>query len=212
MAFGFTRASGTSRNYIATGQTAFDAGFSRGQAISRRQYDAYVTRLGRRKHLPGYAQIRDADRALEELVRNLERAGRAAQSEFEREAVAQARESAHVQARVLRTAKLRRDKQAAGQRRYNVMVKALRTARAEAGEPLTYRQAQAEMRAIGRDLRSKNPARRASAIAAMGGGEAFREAYAAAYGRTVNTITNTRGERFNQIVLPSGRTIIQRAA
>jgi hypothetical protein len=212
MAFGFTRQLGTSRNYVATGQEAFDHGYTPGQALSRRQYDNYVSRLGRRTSIPGFEQIRETERRLEELARDLERRAALAQSEFEREAIAQARASQQAQREALGKAARRRQRQQAGQRRYNSFLKLIRDKAGEEGEELTYREAQAQAKQVARDLDSKDQSRREAAAEALGGWDKFRELYAAEYGRVVDVITNARGEQFNRITLPSGRSVIQRKA
>lgn len=218
MAFGFRRLSGRARNYEAV-----DAeGYAPGTVLSRRQYDAYVSRLGRRERLPGFDLIREAERRLEALQARLEAAERAAQSEFEREAVTQAREAARREGAATAQAKLRRSRQQAGQRRYNSLLKSFREERARQGRPISFREARvnAEFRQIVADMKGKanpkgdpniaddNRSRRMKALDRLGGDRVFREQYAALYGRVVDVVTNARGERFNRVMLPNGRSVI----
>lgn len=220
MAFGFRRLPGSRRAYEAV-----DAeGYTPGAILSRRQYDAYVARLGRRHHLPGFDQIREAERRLEQIAADLARQERETLSEFEREALAQARESAAAERAALATAKRRRTRQGAGQRLYNTLLKTFRSERQRIGRPLTYREAQqsAEFRQIVREMKGRpnpqgdpdiaddNRMRRLKALDRLGGSNVFREQYDTAYGRVVDTVTNARGERFSRVILPSGRSVIVR--
>lgn len=209
--FGFRRLPGASRRYEAVNSPDYAPGIT----LSRRQFDAYVGRLGGRKPLPGAAQLIEAEEQLARAQADLDRlAARLARegSEFEREALAQARESLGARARATASARLRRERQAAGQRRYNTLLKTFRQAREDQGEELTYAEARSdpEFAAMRKALRTRD--KDAMREFFLRYGQTFRELYNDLYGRTVGEVTNPRGERFTRIVLPSGRSLLRRKA
>lgn len=193
MAFGFRRLPGASRRYEAVNAE----GYEPGTVLSRRQYDAAIERVGQRSHLPGFDQIRAAERRLEALTDQLDRTSRTQQSEFEREAVQQARASAAAERARLAEARTRLTRQGAGQRRYNALVKAFRAEKKRQGKPASYREAQQspELRDIVAAMKGKpnpkgdpniadeNRFNRLKALQRLGGDMVFREEYQRLFGR-----------------------------
>lgn len=187
MAFGFRRLPGASRRYEAVNAE----GYEPGAVLSRRQYDAAIERAGKRSHLPGFDQIRAAERRLEALADQLDRSARAQQSEFEREAAMQARASAATERARLAEARTRRTRQGVGQRRYNALLKAFRAEKKRQGKPASYREAQRspELRGIVAAMKGKpnpkgdpniadeNRFNRLKALQRLGGDQVFREMY-----------------------------------
>lgn len=223
MAFGFHRLSGASRRYEAVNAE----GYEPGAVLSRRQYDAAIERAGRRSHLPGFDQIRAAERRLEALSDELDRSARTQQSEFEREAAAQARASAAVERARLAEARTRRINQGKGQRRYNALIKRFRAEKKRQGKPVTYDQARnsVEFREINAAMKGRpnpkgdpniadaNRVSRMKALDRLGGDRAFAEEYARLYGvPQAGTMPGPGGRRYQHVKLPSGRSVYRQAA
>lgn len=180
MAFGFTRAPGTSRNYVNA---------ETGETLSRRQYDKFVDRLGKRN--PGLATeaIRDTERMLEQLRDSLNR----------REAAVAAREELVAEReRILQLERqlFRAGRQSAGQRRYNAALEAYVRAQRSRGRRInklqaraeaTFKQALADLK--GKPNKKKSPRiadenrfLRQKAMATLGGDVFFRDQYESLYG------------------------------
>lgn len=180
MAFGFTREPGTRRNYINA---------ETGERLSRKQYDAFVTRLGKRQ--PGLATsaIRDTERQLEALRTALNR----------REAEVAAREElVGERERILALEKqlFRAGRQSSGQRRYNAALEAYLRSQRSRGRRMNKLQARSEpaFKQALSDLKGRpnkkhdpriadeNRYRRQKAMAALGGDTFFRDQYESLYG------------------------------
>ncbi len=180
MAFGFVRAPGTSRNYINT---------ETGEILSRRQYDKFVDRLGKRN--PGLAidAIRDTERQLEALRASLNR----------REAQVAAREEiVSERERILELEKqlFRAGRQSSGQRRYNAALEAYvrsqrlrgrRINKLQARSDPAFKQALEDLKGWPNKRRSPaiaddNRVRRNRAMATLGGDVFFRDQYESLYG------------------------------
>ncbi len=184
MAFGFTRQSGTSRGYV--NQTNPD--FAYGQRLSRRQYDAYLERLGERTHLPGIEILRETERKLEALRDNL--AARSAALD-EREAEIRRREiaMAEQEAEKTRAGYHRKTRQRAGQNVFNAALDRYVRLQRERGNAVTKRAAKSspEFKAISaalKPIKSKNPnvrarevQRRRRVLAPLGTAAEFWEEY-----------------------------------
>lgn len=187
MAFGFTRERGTGRGYVADGS---NPEFAAGERLSRRQYDKYTERLGKRTHLPGTAEIRATERMLEQLARDLER------EEIDESEAFQERLELLQRRRAIERTSPRRAAQGAGQRRYNAALDAYVKAQRSAGRPIgkrdasrspEFKQIMADLK--GRPNKSRNPAvaddnryRRQKALAHLGGDRFFRDQYESLYG------------------------------
>jgi aminopeptidase N len=204
MAFGFRRASGTSRGYV--NETSPD--FAPGQRLSRRQYDKYVESLGKRSRMPGVDAIRDAERNLERIsaqLRELE-AREADLSERERRLAERERLLSEREAEARRS-KLanQRSRQSAGQRRYNTLLEAyVSEQRRRGNRSITKRQAaqSSEFKQIVKDVKGKpNPKNnpnirdqnrfaRMKALDKVGGSNVFREFYDQMFGPVIEASPN----------------------
>jgi hypothetical protein len=191
MAFGFRREAGTGRGYVNVDNPLF----APGQRLSRRQYDKYVEQIGARTHLPGAAAIRDAERRLEALREALAERSEALDARerelAERELALAEREREGVQ-----TGAYRRERQGAGQRRYNLALDLYVRAQREAGRTIDKRQARSEpaFKAALADIkgqrnpknnpniRDRNLFLRKRGFRALGGADQFKEEYEARYG------------------------------
>ena len=185
--FGFVREPGKARGYVADGS---NPDYTAGTRLSRRQFDKYVERLGRRTHLPGVQAIRETDRLMERIRRDLEREQVEETEAFEEQAALLQRRR-EIEASSPRLARV-----GAGTRRYKAAISAWRKQQAAMGHPVSYRQAQQspEFKRVLADLigapnKSGNPARaaeirrkRSAAIDALGGSEFFRREYTARNG------------------------------
>jgi hypothetical protein len=205
VAFGFDRERGSARGYVNVSNPAF----APGQRLSRRQYDAFVGALGARQTLPPATAAQDIERRLEGLRQR--QAAAEGRSRRTQQRVAAEIRAAEAQAEVAREAQFRRERQGAGQRRYNLMLDLYVRRQREAGRVLTKNQARSEAAfkdavrlAKGTPNPTHNPnivARnmrdRRRGFAAVGGADRFREEYEAQYGRPARSARrrNPRGRR-----------------
>lgn len=203
MAFGFSRAAGTSRGYVADGSNPV---FAAGQRLSRRQYDKYVEQIGQRSHLPGAEAIRATERNLEALREALTARQTALDSQAA-ELAARELAVAEREAQAARRGGFLRERQGAGQRRYNLALELYVTREREAGRPVTKRDAakRAEFKAALADIKgrpnpSRNPniaadnvAKRRRGFAVLGGADRFKEQYERQYGRVARGRRPGRG-------------------
>ena len=213
MAFGFTRQPGPSRNYV----NESNPDFAIGMKLSRRQYDAYIEKLGKRTHLPGAEAIRETERLLEQVRANLV----LRENELDRREAELALREAELQ---LEQQLFRRGRQNAGQRRYNAMLDAYVANERRKGRTVTKRDARSEPRfkQIMSDIKGtpnkrKNPnvaaankIRRRAALEAVGGQAAFREYYDGLYGSlergTIGSQVAARASNRSRGVLADGRS------
>jgi hypothetical protein len=187
MAFGFSRERGTGRGYVADGS---NPEFAAGTRLSRRQYDKYTERLGARRHLPGATAIRQTERELEQLRRDL------AAEEIESVEFLDEQRRLLQQRRGIEATSPLLSARGAGQRRYNAALDAYVKQQAHRGRRIGKRAASQspEFKQILADLKGKpnkrnnpriadeNRFRRRKALDALGGDRYFREQYESLYG------------------------------
>jgi hypothetical protein len=200
VAFGFRRETGTARGYINA---------ETGDRISRRQYDKFVEKLGKRTHQPGVEAIRDTERLLEKLRDDLTK----------REFDVSAREAAvSLREQELELEKLlyRRGRTSAGQRRYNTVLEAyvnekrrqgIKISKIDARKSKDFKSIMTDIKgrankADNRNIKDENRINRMKALDKLGGSNVFRELYEKMYGQVIaGEVTNrARG------VLANGRS------
>lgn len=197
MAFGFSRERGTGRGYVNETNPAF----APGQRLSRRQYDKMIETLGARTHLPAAEAIRAAELRMETIRRDLMERG-AALDARERDILAREAALAAREAEPMIRAGYRRQRQGAGQRRYNAALEAYvkRTgkSRREAAKDAVFREAVKNLKAKPNprdnpNVAARNVARRRAAYAVLGGSDGFREEYERMFGTPVRVVSRSRG-------------------
>lgn len=187
MAFGFHRQAGSGRGYVNDA----NPDFAIGQRLSRRQYDKYIERIGKRTHLPGAEAIRETERLLEQLRANL--AQRAADLDAQAAGLDLREEQLALREQELAFEQqlFRKGRQSAGQRRYNALLNAYVGEQRRRGVKINKRQAaaSAEFKQIVKDvkgrpnkknnpnIRDQNRFNRMKALDKIGGSNAFREYY-----------------------------------
>ena len=211
MAFGFNREKGSARGYVNVDNPAF----APGQRLSRRQYDAFVAALGERRSLPPAAQAQATVADIEGRLAGLRAAMDRARTTRTRQRRAAEVAAVEAQAEAAREAVYRRERQGAGQRRYNLMLDLYVTEQRNRGRVLTKREAAREGAfreavdlAKGRKTRidkrtgqrnpndvARNIEDRRRGFALVGGADKFREEYERKYGRPARPRRPGRGRR-----------------
>lgn len=206
MAFGFRREPGSGRGYVNVDNPLFGIG----QRLSRRQYDKYVEQIGARSHLPGAAAIRDAERRIETLRAALEASAEALDAR-EREITARELALAQMERERAETGVSRRERQGAGQRRYNLALDLYVRQQRAAGRHINKRDARSEPAfksaladikgqknaTNNPNIRDRNLFLRRRGFAALGGAQEFKEQYEARYGKPVRP--SSRGARMRRL-------------